>query len=163
MRWAAKIGRSACCNWTAWTPRYGIADFMYACMAGAFDGSAAARSASRTARTSRVLAATLLDPDFWFDRHSRPKAVEPALILVEADAHRKPLHYLHVIAARVFRWQQAGHGSRGRRKTFHVPGKLLPVRIHGNRHLLPGMNAPQLRLLEIRGHPKVIGLRDQKQ
>jgi hypothetical protein len=40
------------------TPRYGIADFMYACICGALTGSASAASPSRTAVSSSRSAST---------------------------------------------------------------------------------------------------------
>src|SRR5690349_5066546 len=135
---------------------------MYACMMCAFAGSAAARSAWRTARISRVSADISADPDLGLDRHSRTQAVQSGLILIESDAHREALHHLHVIPAGVFRRQQAGDGSGGSGEAFDVAAEILTVGIDANGDLLAGMNPAQLRFFEIRRDPHIVDLGDQK-
>src|SRR5690242_16063788 len=132
-------------------------------MIGALAGSAVARSAWRTARISRTFAAMSANPHFGLDRHSRTQAVQAGLIFVEADAHRKTLHHLHIVAAGVLRREQARHGPGGRWEAFDVAAKILTVRIDGNGGLLAGVNPAQLCFLEVCRDPEVIDLGDEEQ
>src|SRR5260370_11683758 len=114
------------------------------------------QSVLRTTALFRILNSWLIRNHRRVYVHSRPQHRLLLRNRVQHDLHRYALHYLYVIAGRVFRRQQAQHGSRRARNRVHAPAKRLPVRVHLHFRFLTGLHISQLLLLEIRGHPYVL-------
>jgi hypothetical protein len=78
------------------------------------------------------------------------------LALVDADAYRKALSDLYVVAARVL-WRKETE-ERPRRAGHVLDGALVvaPEGIHVDRDRLARVHAPQLSFLEVRGDPDVV-------
>src|SRR5260370_28560282 len=74
------------------------------------------------------------------------------------DSHWQTLNDFHIVAGRIFRRQQAEPIAAGPRHVLHVTAIGSPKRIDVNGHALTAMHAGELRLLEVRDHPDVVGL-----
>src|SRR6266851_3337288 len=85
------------------------------------------------------------------------------LAAVELDSHRQALHHLYVVASRVLGGQEAeAIATRARQ----IPDIAIVVAAEGvdvDGDLLATMHPRELRLLEIRGHPDLVGLSHEHQ
>src|SRR5258708_7679531 len=75
---------------------------------------------------------------------------------IQHDLHRYPLHHLHVISRRVFRRQQAKHGSRRPGNRIHAPADCPSFRTPLPFCSLPALLVPQLLLFEFPRPPPVL-------
>src|ERR1700683_413834 len=82
---------------------------------------------------------------------------------VELDSHRQALHHLHVVTGGVLGRQQAEAIAA---RTRQVPDVALVVAAEGinvDADSLTTMHSRELRLLEISGHPDLVGLGTEHQ
>ena len=63
--------------------------------------------------------------DLRHDGHTRPQAAEEALILVQLNPDRNPLHHFGEISRRIVRRQERELGPAGRRDPFDMPCQPL--------------------------------------
>src|ERR1700741_5369141 len=88
------------------------------------------------------------------DGHSRSKHALHLLLLIEHDLHRHALDYFHVIAGRVFRWQQTERCSTAGLNTVDMTAQFeTRVSVQGNVYGLSGLHVAELRLFEIGDYP----------
>ena len=100
---------------------------------------------------SRTLISTMAD----MPGTMRPSAAAGALA-VEDDPHRHALDDLGEVTGRVVRRQQRELRAAGRSDALHPPRQHPAGEgIHAQPHRLPGPNAIELRLLEVRRHPDI--------
>src|SRR5579885_2389398 len=82
---------------------------------------------------------------------------------VEFDAHRQTLHHLDIIAGRVFCGQQTEPIAARARQVSNVAAVVAAERIDVDGDLLAAMHAGELCLLEVCGHPDLVGFRYEHQ
>src|SRR5579875_2192193 len=103
-----------------------------------------------------------LHPYLGLHGHPRRQPLLAWLVRPQPYAHRQPLHYLHVVACRVLRRQQAVDRAGRSRQRLHVAVEVQLECIHVDRHRLSLGHVLHLRFLEVRRDPDVVGLRQRE-
>jgi hypothetical protein len=75
---------------------------------------------------------------------------------IEIDSHRHPLHDLYVVSGRVFRGQQAEHGTGPAPEVGYVCFPATAVRIDLYLDWLTGFHVLKLRFFEVGRHPDIV-------
>src|SRR5579872_1660948 len=100
--------------------------------------------------------ARLLEINLRIDRHAGPQAVIVVLAGVEVDANRNALHHLDVVSGGILRRQNAEPRTAGAAHLDDFSGVGVVVGVDREVHVLAGLHAAQLGLLEVGDDPDIV-------
>src|ERR1700679_285350 len=108
----------------------------------------------------------MLDAPHWLHRHADTQSVVLILLIEigEVDPNRNTLHDLHVVARRIFRWEEAERRTGSSANLLDHTRKLPSAKsVDFNLHFLARLHLLQLSLLEVGGNPEVLQRNDRHQ